>query len=76
MEVVSPMPGIFYRRPSPDAACYAEVGQSVKVGDVLGLIEVMKQYTELKSDVDGIIQSILIEDADAVEAGQVIMVFK
>lgn len=73
MEVLSPMPGIFYRRPSPDAPCYVEEGQAVKAGDVLGLIEVMKQYSELTSEADGVISAILVEDGDAVEAGQTIL---
>lgn len=76
MEILSPMPGTFYRRPSPDAACYVEVGQTVKEGDVLGLIEVMKQYSELKANQSGVIESILIDDGDAVEAGQAIIVIK
>ena len=76
MEILSPMPGTFYRRPSPDAACYADVGQTVQEGDVLGLIEVMKQYSELRASQSGIIESILIEDGDAVEAGQAIIIIK
>lgn len=76
MEVLSPMPGVFYRRPSPDAACYVEVGQVVQVGDILGLIEVMKQYSELTAEVDGTIEAILVEDGDAIEAGQSIMVIR
>lgn len=76
MEILSPMPGTFYRRPSPEAACYVEVGQAVKEGDVLGLIEVMKQYSELKANQSGVIESILIDDGDAVEAGQAIIVIK
>lgn len=76
MEILSPMPGIFYRRPSPESACYVEVGQAVKVGDVLGLIEVMKQYSELTAEVDGTVEAILVEDGDAVEAGQAIIVIR
>ncbi len=76
MEVLSPMPGIFYRRPSPEAACYVEIGQSVQEGDVLGLIEVMKQYSELTADTSGVIEAILVEDGDAVEAGQPIVVIR
>lgn len=73
MEILSPMPGIFYRRPSPESPCYVEVGQTVKKGDVLGLIEVMKQYSELTAEQDGVVKAILIEDGDAVEAGQTII---
>lgn len=73
MEILSPMPGIFYRRPSPETACYVEVGQVIKKGDVVGLIEVMKQYSEIVAEKDGVIKAILIEDGDAVEAGQIII---
>ncbi len=76
MEVLSPMPGIFYRRPSPESACYVEVGQVIKEGDVLGLIEVMKQYSELIAEVAGTVEAILVEDGDAVEAGQPIIVIR
>lgn len=76
MEILSPMPGIFYRRPSPESACYVEEGQAVKVGDVLGLIEVMKQYSELTAEADGTVEAILVEDGDAVEAGQAIIVIR
>ena len=41
MDILSPLPGTFYRKPSPDAPPFAEVGQSVKAGDVIGLVEVM-----------------------------------
>lgn len=76
MEILSPMPGIFYRKPSPESPCYVEVGKVVKAGDVLGLIEVMKQYSELTAEKAGTIQSILVEDGDAVEAGQAIFVIE
>ncbi len=76
MEILSPMPGIFYRKPSPESANYVEEGQAVQVGDVLGLIEVMKQYSEITAEKDGIIKSILIDDGDAVEAGQAIVVIE
>lgn len=76
MEILSPMPGIFYRKPSPESANYVEEGQVVQVGDVLGLIEVMKQYSEITAEKDGIIKSILIDDGDAVEAGQAIVVIE
>lgn len=73
MEIYSPLPGTFYRKPSPDAAPFAEAGQSVKAGDVLGLIEVMKQYSELTAETDGVIEAFLVEDGDAVEAGQAVV---
>ncbi|WP_201745383.1 acetyl-CoA carboxylase [Alteribacter lacisalsi] len=71
-EVVCPLPGVFYRRPSPDEPMYVEEGQSVKAGDVVGLVEVMKNYQEVHSETDGVIKNIKIEDGSVVEAGQVI----
>lgn len=76
MEVLSPMPGIFYRRPSPESPYYVEVGNLVEKGDILGLIEVMKQYSELTAEVSGTVEAILVEDGDAVEAGQLIIVIR
>lgn len=72
MEILSPLPGTFYRKPEPDAPPFVEVGQAVKEGDVIGLVEVMKQYSQLTAETDGTITAFLVEDEDAVEAGQVI----
>ena len=71
-EVKSPLPGTFYRRPSPDEPEYKKVGDVVKKGDVLGLIEVMKTYTEITADVDGTIASFAAENEDAVVPGQLL----
>jgi biotin carboxyl carrier protein len=73
-EIQSPLPGTFYRRSSPDAKPYKEVGDTVSASDVIGLIEVMKQFTELTADVAGTMAEFLVEDGDAVEPGQVIAV--
>ena len=72
MDILSPLPGTFYRKPSPDAPPFAEVGQSVKAGDVIGLVAVMKQYSELVAEADGVLEAFLVEDGDAVEAGQAV----
>ncbi len=73
-EIQSPLPGPFYRRSSPDASPYKESGDRVSAGEVIGLIEVMKQFTELTAEVDGTVGEFLVEDGDAVEPGQVIAV--
>lgn len=73
-EIQSPLPGTFYRRSSPDANPYKEVGDPVAAGEVIGLIEVMKQFTELTADVAGMMGEFLVEDGDAVEPGQVVAV--
>lgn len=72
MEIYSPLPGTFYRKPSPDAPAFVEVGQKVEAGAVIGLVEVMKQYSELQAETAGTIGAFLVEDGDIVEAGQVI----
>lgn len=71
-QIVTPIPGVFYRKPSPEAALYAEEGQTIKEGDVIGLIEVMKNFTEIKSDKAGVLKSFNIENEDVVDAGQVV----
>jgi acetyl-CoA carboxylase biotin carboxyl carrier protein len=68
--IKSPMPGTFYRRPSPDEEAFVNEGDAVSSGDVVGLVEVMKSFNEIKSDQDGVIESFLVENEDAVEAGQ------
>jgi acetyl-CoA carboxylase biotin carboxyl carrier protein len=68
--VQSPLPGVFYRKPSPDADPFVEEGSEVSVGQVIGLIEVMKNFSELKADSAGTLASFLVEDAAEVEVGQ------
>ena len=72
-DIVSPLPGTFYRRASPEAAPYVEVGTSTDNGAVVGLVEVMKQFSDVESPVAGRIAEILIEDGEPVDAGQVVM---
>jgi acetyl-CoA carboxylase biotin carboxyl carrier protein len=64
------MPGTFYRRPSPDEDPFVNEGDRVSAGDVVGLVEVMKSFNEVKSDKDGVIERFLVENEEAVEAGQ------
>lgn len=68
--ILSPIPGVFYRRPSPDKDVYVNEGDAVKVGDVIGLVEVMKNYYEIKAEADGVIESLTAEEGQVVEAGQ------
>ena len=63
----SPMVGTFYRSPSPDAKAFVEVGQSVKVGDALCIVEAMKMMNRIEADKAGVIKAILINDGEAVE---------
>ena len=68
--VKAQMPGTFYRRPDPDSDPYVNEGDSVSAGDTVGLIEVMKSFHEVKADDDGTISRFLVEDEEAVDAGQ------
>lgn len=69
-QVKSPMVGSFYAAPAPGAKNFVEVGQSIKVGDTLCIIEAMKIMNPIKSEVSGKVVSILVENADPVEYGQ------
>jgi acetyl-CoA carboxylase biotin carboxyl carrier protein len=67
----APMVGTFYRsRQAPDAAPFVEVGQTVKAGDTLCIIEAMKLMNEIEADVSGVIKAIQVENGQAVEYGQ------
>jgi len=68
--VKSPIIGTFYRKPSPDKPLFVEVGDSIKVGDTLCIIEAMKLFNEIESEVSGTIVKILIDDSSPVEFDQ------
>jgi biotin carboxyl carrier protein len=70
--VRSPVPGVFYRRPRPDSQPYVSEGDVVDHGAVVGLVEVMKQFYEVQSDVRGRVRSFAVEDQGVVGAGDVI----
>ena len=72
--VLSPSVGTFYRRPSPDAKPFIEVGQSVKVGDALCIVEAMKLMNEVKSTVNGKVKKIFVKNGDAIKKGQTIAI--
>ena len=72
--VKSPMVGTFYRAPNPGAAPFVEVGQSVKEGQPLCIIEAMKLLNEIEADKTGVIKEILVENGEPVEYGQPLFV--
>ncbi len=74
--IISPIPGVFYRKPSPDQEVFVNEGDSVKAGDVIGLVEVMKNYYEIKAEEDGVIESFLVEEEQLLDAGQEIAKLK
>ena len=68
--VKAPMVGTFYRSPSPDAKAFVEVGQAVKEGDTICIIEAMKLMNEIEADASGTVKAILVENGQPVEYGQ------
>jgi acetyl-CoA carboxylase biotin carboxyl carrier protein len=68
--VLAPLTGLYYSSPSPDAEAYASVGATVTVGQVIGLIEAMKLFNEIKSDRAGRVKRIFFEDGALVKAKQ------
>ena len=68
--VKAPMVGTFYRSPSPDAKAFVEVGQAVKEGDTICIIEAMKLMNEIEADASGMVKAILVENGQPVEYGQ------
>ena len=69
-EIKSPMVGTFYSKPSPNANSYVEIGQKVKKGDVLCIVEAMKLMNEIECEFDGEIAEILVKDGEMVEYGK------
>jgi acetyl-CoA carboxylase biotin carboxyl carrier protein len=75
-QVRSPMVGSFYRAASPTSKNFAEVGQSVKVGDTLCIVEAMKMMNQIQSDKAGTITAILVENGEPVEFDQPLFVIE
>ncbi|HET7921484.1 MAG TPA: acetyl-CoA carboxylase biotin carboxyl carrier protein [Gammaproteobacteria bacterium] len=75
-QVKSPMVGTFYRASSPDAKPFADVGQSVKVGDTLCIIEAMKMMNQIEADKAGVVKAILAQNGDPVEFGQPLFIIE
>jgi acetyl-CoA carboxylase biotin carboxyl carrier protein len=74
--IKSPMVGTFYRAPSPGAKPFVEVGQAVKEGEPVCIIEAMKILNEIEADRAGVIKEILVENGQAVEYGQPLFVLE
>ena len=75
-QVRSPMVGTFYRSPSPEAKAFVEVGQTVKVGDALCIVEAMKLMNRIEADKAGVVKAILVNDGEAVEFDQPLIVIE
>lgn len=72
----SPIVGIFYRSPSPESKPFIEIGQKIKIGDPLCIVEAMKMMNQIDSDKNGIIKSILIKNGEAVEFNQPMIIIE
>ncbi|MDR5907317.1 acetyl-CoA carboxylase biotin carboxyl carrier protein [Franzmannia qiaohouensis] len=72
--VASPMVGTFYRASAPGAKPFVEVGQSVKKGDAICIVEAMKMMNQIEADQDGVIEAILVEDGEPVEFDQPMLI--
>lgn len=72
----SPMVGTFYRSPSPDAKAFVEVGQAVKVGDALCIVEAMKMMNRIEADKAGVVKAILVNDSQAVEFDEPLIIIE
>ena len=73
-EVLTPVPGTFYRRPDPDSDPFVEEGGAVGIGDTVALVEIMKNFQPVEAEVGGTLVEFLVENEDAVEAGQAVAV--
>ena len=71
--IVSPMVGTFYKAPSPEDEPFVKVGQTIKKGDKVCIIEAMKLMNEIETEIEGKIVEICVQDGDPVEFGQVLM---
>lgn len=72
----SPMVGTFYRAPGPNAAAFVEVGQHVKAGDTLCIIEAMKLMNEIEAEKSGVVKEILVENGTPVEYGEPLFIIE
>lgn len=74
--IASALPGVFYRRPSPEAPPYVDEGAEVKAGDVVGLVEIMKSFHEVRSDADGRLVRFLVENEALLDVGDGVAVLE
>ena len=74
--VVAPLVGTFYNAPSPEAKPFIKVGDRVKKGQVLGIVEAMKLMNDITSDYEGVVEKIFVQNEDVVEYGQPLFAIK
>ena len=73
-EVQTPIPGVFYRRPSPDEDEFVQEGDDVESGATIGLVEIMKNFEAVETEVSGKLVEFLVSNEDEVTAGQAVAV--
>jgi acetyl-CoA carboxylase biotin carboxyl carrier protein len=69
-QILSTVPGTFYRRPAPDKPPFKADGDAVAIGDVIGLVEVMKSFIEIRAEISGTITRFVVDTEEPVMAGQ------
>ena len=74
--IVSPMVGVFYRAPSPNDPNFVEIGDTISVGQTVGVVEAMKVFNEITSDIEGIVVEIPAQNAELVETGAPLILVK
>jgi biotin carboxyl carrier protein len=74
VDIISPLPGIFYRKPGPGKEPYINEGDTVTAGQTIGLVEIMKQFSEVRAEAAGVLIRFEIEDFGIVNPGDVIAV--
>ena len=72
-DVVSPLPGTFYRAPGPDKPPFVEPGATIEAGQTVGIVEIMKQFTEIPAPVSGTVGDFQVDDQGSVNPGDVIV---
>ena len=73
-QIISPLPGIFYRKPGPDKEPYVSEGDTISAGQTIGLVEIMKQFSEVRAEFDGVLEHCEIDDFGVVNPGDVIAI--
>lgn len=73
-DVVTPVPGTFYRRPNPESEPFKQEGDGVQAGETVGVVEIMKNFQEVKAQDSGRLAEFLVANEDTVNAGQAVAV--
>lgn len=73
-DIISPIPGVFYAKPGPDKDPFVVLGDHVEAGQAVGIVEVMKQFSEIRADVAGTVTAVNVPDGATVAPGDVLLV--